>query len=128
MGRQAEQQRQNGILVRLQTASDAGRRRSPSGCDILTPASPHDSQVAIPLMQMTDKRAKVLYDLADSAYDAPEIYKFSKALGRVPIIGPNKRRGDEIELEPAKKIRYRERSTVERGTSGPKDIGRSFAI
>ncbi|MCF6176992.1 MAG: transposase [Victivallaceae bacterium] len=36
---------------------------------VLTSASPHDSQVAIPLMQMTSERATVLYDLADSAYD-----------------------------------------------------------
>jgi len=88
---------------------------------IMTSASPHDSQVAIPLMQMTSKRAKVLYDLADSAYDAPEIYQVSKALGRIPVIDPNKRRGDETELDPAKKIRYRERSTVERGNSDLKD-------
>src|SRR3989339_1248308 len=88
---------------------------------ILTSASPHDSQVAIPLMQMTDKRAKVLYDLGDSAYDAPEIYQVSNALGHVPIIDPNKRRGGETELEPASKIRYRERSTVERGNSDLKD-------
>jgi len=88
---------------------------------ILTSASPHDSQVAIPLMQMTSERAKVLYDLADSAYDAPEIHQFSTALGHVPIIDPNKRRGNEIELEPARKIRYRERSTVERGNSELKD-------
>ena len=61
---------------------------------ILTSASPHDSQVAIPLMQMTARRIKqVLYDLADSAYDAPEIYQVSKALGHVPVIDPNKRRG-----------------------------------
>ena len=88
---------------------------------ILTSASPHDSQVAIPLMQMTAKRVKVLYDLADSAYDAPEIYQVSRALGHVPVIDPNKRRGDETELEPAKKIRYRERTTVERGNSELKD-------
>ena len=88
---------------------------------ILTSASPHDSQVAIPLMQMTSERAKVLYDLADSAYDAPEIHEFSKALGRVPVIDPNKRRGDVVELEPAKKIRYRERTTAERGNSELKD-------
>ena len=88
---------------------------------ILTSASPHDSQVAIPLMQMTDKRAKVLYDLADSAYDAPEIYEVSRALGHVPVIDPNKRRGDKIELDPAKKIRYRERTTAERGNSELKD-------
>jgi len=88
---------------------------------ILTSASPHDSQVAIPLMQMTSERAKVLYDLADSAYDVPEIHQFSTTLGHVPIIDPNKRRGNEIELEPARKIRYRERSTVERGNSELKD-------
>jgi len=88
---------------------------------ILTSASPHDSQVAIPLMQMTSKRAKVLYDLADSAYDAPEIYQVSKELGRIPIIDPNKRKGNKIEIEPARKIRYKERSTVERGNSDLKD-------
>ena len=88
---------------------------------ILTSASPHDSQVAIPLMQITSERATVLYDLADSAYDAPEIKDFSRSLGRVPIIDPNKRRGDGIELAPAEKIRYRERSTVERGNSDLKD-------
>ncbi len=88
---------------------------------ILTSASPHDSQVAIPLMQRTSERTTVLYDLADSAYDAPEIKDFSKALGRVPIIDPNKRRGAEIELSPAEKVRYRERSTVERGNSDLKD-------
>lgn len=88
---------------------------------ILTSASPHDSQVAIPLMQTTSERATVLYNLADSAYDAPEIKVFSKALGRVPIIDPNKRRGEAIEFTPAEKVRYRERSTVERGNSDLKD-------
>ncbi len=88
---------------------------------VLSSASPHDSQVAIPLMQMCSERATVLYDLADSAYDAPEIKDFSKALGRVPIIDPNKRKGEAIELSPAEKVRYRERSTVERGNSDLKD-------
>lgn len=88
---------------------------------ILSSASMHDSQAAIPLMQMTSERATILYDLADSAYDAEEIKAFSKKLGHVPIIDPNQRRGDETELEPARKIRYRERSTVERGNSDLKD-------
>jgi hypothetical protein len=88
---------------------------------VLTSASVHDSQVAIPLMQMTAKRAQVLYDLADSAYDAPQIKNFSSALGHVPIIDPNKRRGDAVELDPAKKIRYRNRTAVERGNSELKD-------
>lgn len=51
---------------------------------ILTSASPHDSQVAVPLMQMVSERATVLYDLADSAYDAPEIKEFSARLTQLP--------------------------------------------
>ena len=70
---------------------------------ILTSASPHDSQVAIPLIQMTSERAKVLFDLANSANDAPEIKDFSKALGRVPISDPNKCRGEAIEFTTSRK-------------------------
>jgi len=89
---------------------------------ILTLASVHDSQVAIPLMQMAAFRGvTVLYDLQDSAYDAPEIKTFSKKLGHVPIIDPNKRRGEEAELSPAEKIRFREKTTAERGNSELKD-------
>ena len=39
----------------------------------LTSASVHDSQAAIPLMQMTAERATVLYNLADSVYDAQAV-------------------------------------------------------
>lgn len=88
---------------------------------ILSSASLHDSQAAIPLMQMASERATVLYDLADSACDAEEIKNFSKKLGHVPIINPNQRRDEKIELVPVRKIRYRERSTVERGNSDLKD-------
>ena len=58
---------------------------------ILTAASLHDSQVAIPLATMTAKRVTNLYDLMDSAYDAPEIKAKSRALGHVPIIDPHPR-------------------------------------
>ena len=88
---------------------------------LLSSASMHDSQAAIPLMQMASERATILYDLADSAYDAEEIRAFSEKLGHVPVIDPNPRRGDKVELAPARKIRYRERSTVERGNSDLKD-------
>ena len=88
---------------------------------ILTSASVHDSQVAIPLMQMTAERVKVLYDLADAAYDAPEIKMVSEMLGHVPIIDPNKRRGEEMELDPASQIRYHVRTGVERANSEMKD-------
>jgi len=106
----------NGYKLHL-SVSDSG---IPLGA-ILTSASPHDSQVAIPLMQMTSERVRCLYDLADSAYDAPEIKQVSKALGHVPIIDPNKRRGKDIELEPASKKRYNVRSGVERANSEMKD-------
>ena len=58
---------------------------------VLTSASLHDSQVAIPLATMTASRVTNLYDLMDSAYDAPEIKAKSRALGHVPIIDPHPR-------------------------------------
>ena len=92
----------------------------PVSC-VLTSASLHDSQVAIPLAQMTKDRIDNLYDLMDSAYDAPEIHSFSQELGHIPIIDHNKRRGEKIEFDPAKTIRYNERSGVERVNSNLKD-------
>jgi len=40
---------------------------------VVTSASVHDSQVAIPLMKMTSSKVDYLYDLLDSAYDAQRI-------------------------------------------------------
>jgi hypothetical protein len=84
---------------------------------ILTSAAIHDSQAAIPLAQMTAQRVTSLYDLMDSAYDAPVIHQFSRALGHVPIIDPNPRRGELVPLAPAEQIRFRERSAAERVNS-----------
>ena len=81
---------------------------------ILSSASMHDSQAAIPLAQMTAKRVTNLYDLADSAYDAPAIREMSTRLGHVAIIDHNQRRGEKREFAPAEKIRYKERSSSER--------------
>lgn len=84
---------------------------------VLTSASVHDSQVAIPLAQLTAQRLTSLYDLMDSAYDAPSIHAFSAQLGHVPIIDPNPRRGPKLPLAPAQAQRFRERSAVERVNS-----------
>ena len=84
---------------------------------VLTSASVHDSQVAIPLAQMTAQRVISLYDLMDSAYDAPSIHAFSAQLGHVPIIDPNPRRGEKIPLAPAPAQRFKERSAAERVNS-----------
>jgi hypothetical protein len=81
---------------------------------ILTSASVHDSQVAIPLAQMTAARILNLYDLADAAYDAKEIREMSARLGHVALIDHNPRRGEKIEFSPAEALRYNERTTVER--------------
>ena len=88
---------------------------------LLTSASLHDSQVAIPLMQMTSERVVSLYDLMDAAYDAPQIKAFSEKLSHVPIIDPNPRRGEKIPMEPAQKVRYAQRSSSERVNSYLKD-------
>ena len=89
---------------------------------IISSASMHDSQAAIPLMQMSAERVVSLYDVMDSAYDAPEIHSYSKNQNHIPIIDNNPRRGGEKkEFEPAKTIRYNERTTSERANSELKD-------
>ncbi len=84
---------------------------------VLTSASTHDSQVAIPLAQLTAQRVTALYDLMDSAYDAPPIHAFSRQLGHVPIIDPHPRGGAKIPLAPAEAQRFKERSASERVNS-----------
>ena len=84
---------------------------------ILTSASLHDSQVAIPLAQMTAERVVNLYDLADAAYDAREIREMSARLGHVALIDHNPRRGGKIAFSPAEAQRFKERSAAERVNS-----------
>lgn len=88
---------------------------------LLSSASMHDSQAAIPLAQMTDERVTNLYDLMDAAYDSKEIHEMSKRLNHVPVIDSNKRKGEKKEFDPAKKVRYNQRSSAERIMSNLKD-------
>jgi hypothetical protein len=88
---------------------------------ILSSASLHDSQAAIPLAQMSSERVTNLYDLMDAAYDSPEIHAFSASLGHRPIIDSNPRRGEKILMDPATKARFAERSSAERVNSNLKD-------
>jgi Transposase domain (DUF772)/Transposase DDE domain len=81
---------------------------------VLTAASLHDSQVAIPLMRMTSERVDYLYDLMDAAYDAQPIYVVSRSLGHVPLIDKNGRGREVIPLAPHEATRYRERTVAER--------------
>lgn len=88
----------------------------------LSSASMHDSQAAIPLMQMAAGRVTSLYDLADSAYFAGPILEFSRGLAHVPVIEP-KGAGQTPapEMEPARRVRYRERTAAERVNAELKD-------
>jgi hypothetical protein len=81
---------------------------------VLTSASLHDSQVAIPMMKLTSRKVTSLYDLMDSAYDAKEIWDVSRSLGHVPIIDRNPRRGEVLPMPPAEALRYHERTASER--------------
>ncbi len=81
---------------------------------LLTSASLHDSQAAVPLATISSMRVVSLYDLMDSAYDADPIKEHSRRLNHIPIIDNNPRRGEKIEFDPAKSIRYNIRTTVER--------------
>lgn len=89
---------------------------------ILTSASTHDSQVAIPLLQMSAQRVTDLYDLMDSAYDAEAIHAYSRSLGHVPIIDPARRGSDWIPLDDAQQQRFGERSAIERVNGRLKDF------
>ena len=102
---------------------------------VLTSASVHDSQVAIPLMTMTSRRVTHLYELMDSAYDADGIHEHSRHLKHVPIIAPHPRRGTKKssqlpkifpdkptpQLTWAQQERYKTRTMSERVNARLKD-------
>lgn len=71
---------------------DVADGKLPISC-ILTSASTHDSQAAIPLSMMSSSRATVLYELMDSAYDVNAIKGYVKEKGRVPLVRTHKRKG-----------------------------------
>jgi hypothetical protein len=93
----------------------------PLSC-ILTSASLHDSQAAIPLARMSADRVTSLYDLMDRGYESQHIDAYSRGLGHVPIIDRQKRVGAPAPvMAPHESVRYRERTTVERVNSAIKD-------
>src|SRR6266581_7634979 len=90
---------------------------------VLTSASVHDSQVAIPLATMSTQRVTYCYELMDAAYDAYHIREQSRGMGHVPIIDPPQRGRQakdtflpvkQRELSWAQAQRYKERTMIER--------------
>lgn len=92
---------------------DVADGQIPISC-LLTSASLHDSQVALPLATMTAQRVTNLYDLMDAAYDAEIIRTHSRSLGHEPIIAHCRRWGEKREFAPHQELRFRERTAVER--------------
>ena len=89
---------------------------------VVTGANVHDSQVAIPMEKLTERKVFHLYSLMDAAYDAKEIRGYIEGKGRVALIDQNRRRADvRPPLDPAQKQRFKIRSTVERTNSHLKD-------
>ncbi len=129
-------------LAQLPTACDVGSKKNSKGFKetwtgyklhidtadgdipvtaMLTSASMHDSQAAIPLMRLTGERVTYLYDLADAAYCSGVIRAVSRQEGHVPLIDHNARRGEKIEFAPHEAQRYKARSQAERVNSLLKD-------
>ena len=113
---------------------DVADGQIPISC-LLTSASLHDSQAAIPLATLSAARTTNLYDLMDAAYDAEPIRQHSRALGHVPLIDTNPRRDKALAEERrtetrrrknlgfqlAEQVRYHERTAGERVNGRLKD-------
>lgn len=113
---------------------DAVDGQIPVSC-VLTSASVHDSQVALPLGEMSRLRVTTLYDLMDSAYDTPIIKAHSRSIGHVPIIDINPRKNQALKeekkieskcrkhlnIEYPVQIHYKERTAIERVNGRLKD-------
>jgi hypothetical protein len=92
---------------------DVADGQIPISC-VLTSASLHDSQAAIPLAELTAQRVTSLYDLMDRGYESHLIRQHSQLLGHVPLIDTQTRGGQTPTMAPHEAVRFRERTTVER--------------
>ena len=88
---------------------------------VVTSASLHDSQVAIPLIKQTSRKVDYLYDLMDAAYDAKWIDEVSRLHGHIPIIDKNGRGREVVPMSPHEAERYKIRATAERANSRLKE-------
>lgn len=116
------------MLAPLPTVCDIGKKTNPFGVSkvwrgyklhmdvangcipiscILTSASTHDSQAAVPLSLKSASRSTVLYELMDSAYDVNAIKDYIESQDRVPVIKPHKRKGIRKETIEANEKAHR---------------------
>lgn len=88
---------------------------------LVTSASLHDSQAAIPLIKLTSGKVTYLYDLMDAAYDAKRIVETSRKYNHVPITDKNSRGQEVVPMAPHEAQRYKIRSSAERANSRLKE-------
>lgn len=102
---------------------------------LVTSASLNDSQVALPLATLTDKKITNCYDLMDAGYDVDAIAEYSRLLGHIPLIDKNPRRDQKLQRDLKaealarrnlnfkfpEELRYNERTTAERANARLKD-------
>ena len=88
---------------------------------VVTSASVHDSQVAIPLATLTAARVINLYDVMDAAYCSPLLRQHSRDLNHIPLIDHNPRGGQKIDFAPHAAERFKTRTQVERVNARLKD-------
>ena len=81
---------------------------------VLTSASPHDSQAAIPLAGMTAERVDHRYELMDAVCDSREIGAHARMAGEAVA----QRNAGHVRHD---RVRHRRRSSVERVNSALKD-------
>ncbi|KAF7275686.1 hypothetical protein GWI33_011369, partial [Rhynchophorus ferrugineus] len=106
----------NGYKLHIDTA-DCGIPISA----LLSSASVHDSQLAIPLSFIRQQRVTNLYDVMDAAYCSQELRQHCANLNHIPLIDHNPRNGEKIEFCPVTAIRYNIRSVAERSNARLKD-------
>ena len=92
---------------------DVADGQVPISC-VLTSAALHDSQVAVPLAELTAQRVTNLYDRMDRGYESDLIGAHSRRLDHVPIIDAQTRGEHSVPMAPHQALRFRERTTVER--------------
>ena len=81
---------------------------------LLTSASLHDSQAAIPLATLTSRRVTALYELMDAGYYGHNIRQYCEQLGHVVLIPDVPPAGQpKRAFSPAQRQRYEQRRLIE---------------
>ena len=114
------QQYWRGYKLHIDVVSGA---RIPVSC-LLTGANVHDSQAAIPLIEMSARNVRWDCDVMDAAYDAKAIREHCRKRGHqalIPAVQRWVKKGKTVEFTEEEKERYKVRTIVEQINGRLKD-------